>query len=212
MSVQSGVMAPMDPAAPMQQMAPMTADAVTFLLTWSLAMAAMMLPSEWPLFRLDYATARSGVRSVVLGAGYLAVWIALGGAVLVADRAADGRLLGSHRGATVAVVLLAAAAFQLTPVKLRCLSVCRAPLARVFHGWRDGLDGAFRMGVENGVWCMGCCVGLMAALLAVGMMSVIWMVVFAVAIFAEKATRAGVTASRVAAAALAAGAVVAWAI
>ena len=196
MSVQSRFMAPSAPA---------------FLATWSIAMAAMMLPSEWPLFRLDYATARSGVRSVVLGAGYLAVWIALGGVVLAADRAAGGRVLGMHGTEATAAVLGAAALYQLTPLKRRCLAVCRTPLARVFHSWRDGLDGAFRMGVENGVWCMGCCVGLMAALLVVGMMSVLWMLVFAVAIFAEKATRAGVTASRVAAAALAAGAVVAWA-
>jgi predicted metal-binding membrane protein len=109
------------------------------------------------------------------------------------------------------VVLAAAALYQLTPLKRRCLAVCRAPLARVFHGWRDGLGGAFRMGIENGVWCLGCCIGLMLALLAVGMMSVLWMVVFAAAIFVEKGTRVGVTASRVAAAALAAGAVAAWA-
>jgi len=203
-------MAPMAPSPPMQQMAPMTADAVVFLLTWSLAMAAMMLPSELPLFRLDYATVRSPVRTAVLGAGYLAVWVVLGGVVLLADRAADGRLLGPHRGVTVALVLLAAAAYQLTPVKLRCLNVCRAPLARMFHGWRDGFGGAFRMGVENGVWCLGCCAGLMVALLVLGMMSVGWMVAVALAIFLEKATRVGIAASRVAAIALALGAVAAW--
>jgi predicted metal-binding membrane protein len=188
----------------------MAPSAPAFLATWSIAMAAMMLPSEWPLFRLDYATARSSVRTAVLGAGYLAVWIALGGAVLLVDRAAGGSVLGMHGAEVTAAVLGAAALYQLTPLKRRCLAVCRSPLARVFHGWRDGLDGAFRMGVENGVWCMGCCAGLMAALLAVGMMSVVWMVVFAVAIFVEKATRVGVAASRVAAVALAVGAVAAW--
>jgi len=191
----------------MHDMAPMTADAVAFLGTWSLAMAAMMLPSELPLFRLDYATVRSPVRTTVLGAGYLAVWIALGGAVLLADRLADGRLLGDHGSVTIAVVLVAAAAYQLTPLKLRCLNVCRTPLARMFHGWRDGLGGAFRMGAENGLWCMGCCAGLMVALLVLGMMSVWWMLVVAVAIFLEKVTRVGVAVSRVAAVVLAAGAV-----
>jgi len=191
----------------MHDMAPMTADAVAFLGTWSLAMAAMMLPSELPLFRLDYATVRSPVRTTVLGAGYLAVWIALGGAVLLADRLADGRLLGDHGSVTIAVVLVAAAAYQLTPLKLRCLNVCRTPLARMFHGWRDGLGGAFRMGAENGLWCMGCCAGLMVALLVLGMMSVWWMLVVAVAIFLEKVTRVGVAVSRVAAGVLAAGAV-----
>jgi len=191
----------------MHDMAPMTADAAAFLATWSVAMAAMMLPSELPLFRLDYATVRSPLRTTVLGAGYLAVWIALGGAVLLADRLADGRLLGDHGSVTTAVVLVAAAAYQLTPLKLRCLNVCRTPLARVFHGWRDGLGGAFRMGAENGLWCMGCCAGLMVALLVLGMMSVWWMLVVALAIFLEKVTRVGVAVSRATAGVLVAGAV-----
>jgi len=174
-------------------------------------MAAMMLPSEWPLFRLDHATARSGVRTGFLAAGYLSVWIAIGGVVLLADRAAGGSILGMHGALVTAIVLAAAALYQLMPLKRRCLDVCRAPLGRVLHGWRDGHAGAFRMGVENGAWCTGCCVGLMAALLAVGMMSVAWMAVFGVAIFVEKTTRVGILASRVAAVALAVGAV-AWVI
>lgn len=174
-------------------------------------MAAMMLPSEWPLFRLDHATARSSVRTGLLGAGYLSVWIAIGGGVLLADRAAGGNILGMHGAPVTAIVLGAAALYQLTPLKRRCLNVCRSPLARVVHGWRDGHAGAFRMGVENGVWCTGCCVGLMAALLAVGMMSIAWMAAFGVAIFVEKTTRVGILASRVAAGALAVGAVL-WVI
>ena len=191
----------------MDHMAPMTADAVAFLATWTVAMGAMMIPSELPLFRLDYATVRSPLRTAVLGAGYLAVWIALGGAVLVADRLADGRLLGPHGAVTIALVLLAAAVYQLSPAKTRCLHVCRTPLARIFHGWRDGLGGAFRMGAENGVWCMGCCAGLMVALVVLGMASIWWMLAVAVAIFLEKATRVGVAVSRVTAAVLAVGAV-----
>jgi predicted metal-binding membrane protein len=190
----------------MDHMAPMTADAVAFLATWSVAMAAMMLPSELPLFRLDYATVRSPLRTTVLGAGYVAVWAALGGVVLVADRALGGRLLGHHGNVTIAVVLVAAAGYQLTPAKVRCLHVCRTPLSRIFHGWRDGLGGAFRMGVENGLWCMGCCAGLMVALLVLGMASVWWMLAVALAIFLEKATRIGVAASRATAVVLAAGA------
>jgi predicted metal-binding membrane protein len=182
-----------------------------FLTMWCVAMAAMMLPSEYPLFRLDHSTSRSLPRTAVLGAGYLGVWLALAAPVWLADRLAGGRVLGMHSRLVTAVVLGAAALYQLTPLKRRCLRVCRAPLARILHGWRDGLPGAFRMGVENGLWCVGCCVGLTAALLALGMMNVAWMVVVAVAIFAEKTTRIGVVASRAGAAALAVGAV-AWAI
>ena len=116
-----------------------------------------------------------------------------------------------HDRALTAGILAVAAAYQLTPLKRRCLRVCRAPLARCLHGWRDGATGAFRMGVVNGLWCVGCCVGLTFALLALGMMSIGWMVVFGAAIVIEKTTRVGVVASRVTAVALALGAI-AWAI
>jgi predicted metal-binding membrane protein len=182
-----------------------------FLATWCVAMAAMMLPSESPLFRLDYATSRSPLRTAVLAAGYLAVWLALAGPVWLADVLLGGRVLGMHGHVATAAVLGAAALYQLTPLKRRCLHVCRAPLARILHGWRDGLGGAFRMGVENGLWCVGCCAGLTAALLALGMMNVGWMIVVALAIFVEKTTRIGILASRAGATALAVGAV-AWTI
>jgi predicted metal-binding membrane protein len=182
-----------------------------FLAMWSAGMAAMMLPSELPLFRLDYATAGSRPRTAVLGAGYLAVWLAIAGPVWLLDMALGGAVLGMHGRIATAVVLGAAALYQLTPLKRRCLNICRAPLARVVHGWRDGVGGAFRMGVENGLWCVGCCIGLTAALLALGMMDLWWMVVAGVAIFAEKATRAGIVASRLGALALATGGVL-WTI
>jgi predicted metal-binding membrane protein len=182
-----------------------------FLATWSIAMAAMMLPSEWPLVRLDHATSRSTVRSAALVSGYLLVWCGLGALVFLADRASGGWVLGMHGRELTAAVLLGAAAYQLTPLKTRCLGVCRAPLARILHGWRDGLAGAVRMGAVNGLWCVGCCVGLMAALLVVGMMNVVAMVLVAAAIFVEKTTPIGVAARLGAAAALAVGAV-AWAV
>jgi predicted metal-binding membrane protein len=174
-------------------------------------MAAMMLPSELPLLRLDHATSRSPVRTAALGLGYLTVWLALAGPVWLADRASGGRLLGMHGRAATAIVLGLAAAYQLTPLKRRCLAICRAPLARIMHGWRDGLCGAFHMGIVNGLWCVGCCAGLTAALLALGMMNVVWMLVLGATILVEKTTRLGLAASRAAAAGLALGAL-AWAI
>ncbi len=182
-----------------------------FLASWSAAMAAMMLPSELPLLRLDYATARSRLRLAALGVGYLGVWIALAAPVWLADRVAGGRILEMHGRALSAAILAAAAVYQLTPLKRRCLAVCRAPLARILHGWRDGATGAFRMGVVNGFWCVGCCAGLTVALLALGMMSFGWMIVVGAAIVIEKTTRVGIVASRLTAVALALGAL-AWAI
>src|SRR5207248_7049969 len=83
-------------------------------------------------------------------------------------------------------ILLAAAAYQLTPLKDRCLTRCRGPLTFVLTRWRDGRAGALRMGLEHGTWCLGCCWALMAALFAVGVMSVGWMLFVAALIATEK--------------------------
>jgi predicted metal-binding membrane protein len=146
--------------------------------SWSAAMAAMMLPSELPLLRLDHATARSAARTVVLAAGYVTVWLAVGAAAMALPFALP-----------IWWVLGAAAVYELTPLKRRCLKICRSPLARVLHGWRDGLGGAFRMGVENGLWCLGCCVGLTVLLVALGMTNIWWMLVIGGVVLAEKTVR-----------------------
>ena len=42
------------------------------------------------------------------------------------------------------------------------------------------------MGAKNGAWCVGCCWALMAALFALGVMSVAWMALVAALIAVEK--------------------------
>ena len=180
-----------------------------FLGIWTAMMAAMMLPSTVPLLRLDHAAARSLPRSAAIASGYLAVWVGFGCVVLGVDMLVDERLLGMHGRRLTAALLAAAAVYQLLPVKRRCLVRCRAPLGRMLLGWRDGVIGAVRMGVTNGLWCAGCCVGLMAALLGLGVMSVGWMVVVGVAIVVEKVTPIGIAASLFISVPLAVGAL-AW--
>ena len=173
-------------------------ESPVFLGLWAAALAAMMLPSELPLFRLAHATTRSLRHTGLLATGYAAVWLGVGLAAMQAPMLPE------------AWVLAGVALYQLTPLKRRCLAVCRSPLARVLHGWRDGTLGAFRMGVENGLWCLGCCVGLTAVLIALGMTNVLLMGAVAAVIFVEKATRFGVGASRASAVVLGTGAVL-WA-
>jgi predicted metal-binding membrane protein len=82
--------------------------------------------------------------------------------------------------------LLVAAAYELTPLKNVCLGTCRSPLGFLLSTWREGWRGGVRMGVRNGAWCVGCCWALMAALFALGVMSVQWMAVVAGLIALEK--------------------------
>ena len=99
------------------------------------------------------------------------------GDVLAWDRA--GRWVA---GATLVV----AAVYQLTPLKDVCLGKCRSPLGFLLGSWREGWSGALRMGAKNGAWCVGCCWALMAALFALGIMSIVWMAVVAGLIALEK--------------------------
>ena len=83
-------------------------------------------------------------------------------------------------------VLLVAALYELTPLKDACLAKCRSPLGFLIGSWRDGRAGALRMGAGHGAWCLGCCWALMAALFALGVMSLAWMAVVAASIALEK--------------------------
>jgi predicted metal-binding membrane protein len=82
--------------------------------------------------------------------------------------------------------LLAAAIYELTPFKNVCLAKCRSPLGFLLTSWRNGPTGALRMGAAHGAWCVGCCWALMAALFALGIMSVAWMAFVAGLIAVEK--------------------------
>lgn len=169
---------------------------VVFVVAWTLMMAAMMLPSVAPVATL-YLRAMSGrvtglnagLRVGGLVGGYLAAWAAVGIIAFAAVQAAG--LLGSHApGASrwVAVAALGAAgAYQLTPVKDRCLRHCRSPLILLLHlGGYTGPLRDLRAGLFHGGYCIGCCAGLMLVLLGVGVMNVAWMAALAAIVFLEK--------------------------
>jgi predicted metal-binding membrane protein len=156
-------------------------------------MAAMMFPSVSPTVALYAKMTRTrGVdRALVFAGGYLLVWSAAGvlayalfqlGDALFGDALAwdsGGRYFA---GAVVAV----AAIYELTPFKDVCLSKCRSPLGFLLARWRDGRLGSLEMGVRHGAWCVGCCWALMAALFALGVMSLAWTALVAALIALEK--------------------------
>jgi predicted metal-binding membrane protein len=149
----------------------------SFLWLWIAMTAAMMLPSVVPAASLAASVGRSGA---VFVAGYLALWVATG---VLAFEAARGFMgAGGWLGAGA---ILAAATYQLSPLKDACLRRCRSPLGMLVR------RGAFAAGLEHGVVCLGCCWALMLALLALGIGSMFWMAVVAAAIFVEKVTAFG---------------------
>jgi predicted metal-binding membrane protein len=163
-----------------------------FLGVWVVMMGAMMFPSVAPTVALYAQMARRRrLAPFLFAGGYLLTWAA-GGlvvfAVAVAGRRFAGDVLAWDRaGRWVAgTTLLVAALYELTPFKDVCLGKCRSPLGFLLGSWRDGPAGALRMGAAHGAWCVGCCWALMAALFALGIMSVAWMALVAGLIAVEK--------------------------
>jgi predicted metal-binding membrane protein len=169
-----------------------------YLGIWVTMTAAMMLPSEAPAALLVVARLKRGLPTLLFLAGYLAVWTGYGLAAYAVFRLVTsfdtGWLAWDEGGPYVAGGLIAAAGiYELTSLKQLCLRRCRSP-----HP-----DGpAFRSGLVNGLNCVGCSGGLMAVLFALGVMSLVWMVVVAAVIFAEKVLPRGVLLSRMVAPAL----------
>jgi predicted metal-binding membrane protein len=164
-----------------------------FLSVWIVMMAAMMFPSVAPTVAL-YARMtkqRSPSAPFLFTAGYLVAWAGAGALAFAIRSTIDwigGDVLDwDHAGRWLAgATLLAAAAYQFTPLKDVCLGKCRSPLGFLITTWREGRSGALVMGTKHGAWCVGCCWVLMVALFALGIMSVTWMAVVAVVIAVEK--------------------------
>ena len=171
-----------------------------FLGIWVTMMAAMMLPSASPTVVM-FARTRGDRQTWAFVLGYLVAWTVYGLAAYAVYRAiraaAPSFLAWDQHGPWVAGGALAAAGlYQLTPLKTACLRHCRSPLHFLLRG-RPGELGALWMGIEHGGVCVGCCVGLMVALFALGVMSLVWMAVVAAAILVEKALPGGETFARV---------------
>ena len=164
-----------------------------FLGVWVVMMAAMMFPSVSPTVALysRMADGESSARPLLFVLGYLVTWTAVGAfalvVALVGARGVGDLLAWDRAGRWVAATtLIVAAVYELTPLKDACLGKCRSPLGLLLGSWRGGATGALKMGVRNGAWCVGCCWALMAAFFALGIMSVVWMVVIAGLIAIEK--------------------------
>ena len=171
-----------------------------FLTVWVVMMGAMMFPSVAPMV-IVYERLRSHRResgksapragTAIFVGGYLLAWTAFGllgwGLYKAADALSIDALSWDRGGPYLAGgVILLAAVYELTPLKHACLRKCRSPMSFLLGGWRDGYDGAVILGFQHGAWCVGCCWALMAALFALGLMSIAWMAFIAALIAAEK--------------------------
>jgi predicted metal-binding membrane protein len=133
-------------------------------------------------------------------AGYLVAWAGYGALAFLA-------LIGTERLVQEAPevahwlgvgIFLVAGAYQLTPMKDACLRHCRSPMMSFLHyASFTGAARDFRVGVHHGLYCVGCCWGLMLVLVAVGVMNIPAMIALAAVIFLEKLWSKGWVLTRV---------------
>ena len=173
------------------------------LVMWWVMMVAMMLPSAAPMILLFAAASRnSGGAKIgapptgLFAAGYLLVW---GGFSLIAvffqwgldSLALLNPMMASASVPFGAVLLIAAGVYQMTPLKHACLRHCRSPIHFLGRHWRPGATGALRMGIEHGLFCLGCCWLLMTILFYGGVMNLAWIAGITLYVLVEKLLPAG---------------------
>ena len=175
---------------------------VMFIMWWVM-MIAMMLPSATPMVLLFAAMNRKQkemgnpyVATAHFASAYLIIWAGFSFVAVALQWALEGLALLSPMLISASDffgggLLLAAGIYQLTPIKQACLKNCRSPLQFMMTRWRGGSDGAFRMGVEHGAYCVGCCWFLMGLLFFGGVMNLYWIIGLAVFVLVEKTIRSG---------------------
>jgi len=170
-------------------------DLLLVFAMWLIMMAGMMLPSTLPMMlmlrRVDAANAdgRCGwCRTAAFALGYLTVWAVFSLlATLVQWGLLEIRLVSPMMESSSvylsATLLLLAGAYQFSPLKNACLQHCRSPLG--FLLTRNS-DSGYRLGLQHGVYCAGCCGMLMALLFVLGVMNLIWIAALTLLVVAEK--------------------------
>jgi len=184
-----------------QATVPSSAGVVGFALValmWGAMTLAMMLPSAAPMI-LTYAeiadtAARKGepvVSPFMIAAGYSAVWFGFAGAATLAQFAFTRAALldssmASASGLFSGAIFIAAGIYQFSALKHACLRQCQHPFPFFFANWATTPRGVFRLGVRQGLYCLGCCWAMMLVMFAVGVMNVIWMAALGIVMTIEK--------------------------
>jgi len=165
-------------------------------LMWSVMMGAMMLPSAVPMF-VTYQRVATKLSPQIQSshrwflAAYLLTWAffsVVASFMQWSFQRVDtlSHMLKLHGFLVGGCILIAAGAFQLTPLKAACLHKCRTPMGFLLTDWRPGRSGAFQMGLKHGQYCIGCCWALMMVLFVGGVMSLTTIAVLSAFVAIEK--------------------------
>ena len=175
----------------------MLALAAIFVGGWTLMTVAMMLPTTLPLLmlfrRMTYRRADHVQLVGLLIAGYIGIWGVFGVLAHVGDLALhflveQSGWLDSNAWVLGAGTLMVAGVYQFTPLKYQCLDKCRTPISFISEHWRGSHEKrqSFLLGVDHGIFCVGCCWSLMLLMFVVGVGNIGWMLALGAVMAIEK--------------------------
>jgi predicted metal-binding membrane protein len=164
---------------------------------WTLMTFAMMLPTSLPLIdmfkRMTAKRDDAGLLLALLIAGYLVVWTAFGVAALFGDRLIHTAVersawLDENAYIVGGATILVAGLYQFSPLKYMCLDKCRSPMMFIAGRWSGSNHrfSALRLGIDHGVFCVGCCWSLMLLMFVVGVGNIGWMLILGAIMAVEK--------------------------
>ena len=172
---------------------------IIVILMWWIMMIAMMMPSAAPMILLYTRVVRHGgdttsrISHLVLFfiCGYLVCWLVFSLIATLLQWGLDRNTwlsvnMMSNQGWLTATLLILVGVYQLTPLKLACLEKCRSPARFISDHMKSGGPGAMQMGIEHGIFCVGCCWALMLLLFVGGVMNLLWILFLTFIVLAEK--------------------------
>ncbi len=173
-------------------------DFFLMFLMWTVMMVGMMVPTAVPMTLVYAAVARKATRqgtplapTATFVLGYIAMWSLFSVVATLFQWGLDqaallSPMMVSNSPALGAGLLIATGTYQWLPFKNTCLQHCRAPAHFFAEHWHAGGSGAFRMGLEHGVLCLGCCWALMGLLFLGGVMNLLWIAAITLFVLLEK--------------------------
>jgi predicted metal-binding membrane protein len=171
----------------------------SMLAMWTVMMIGMMTPSVAPMILIYTQVARRSAGTQPFAAagwfagGYLLAWALFSVVATLTQWGLEQVALLTPMMASASfrfggLLLIAAGIYQWLPIKYSCLSHCRAPLSFVMShgGFQPRALGSVRLGMQHGLYCIGCCWALMALLFVGGVMNLLWIAALMVFVLLEK--------------------------
>jgi predicted metal-binding membrane protein len=204
------------------ELAPWSASDFAFMASmWIAMMIGMMTPSAAPMILLYSRVGRSSAAqgkpfasTAWFAGGYILAWtafamLATGAQWLLEQLALLNPMMSTSSRVLGGSILIVAGLYQWTPMKAACLGQCRAPLAFIQEhgGFRRDAPGSVKLGLQHGIYCIGCCWALMGLLFVGGVMNPLWIAGIILLVLLEKLVPAANWLTRLAGVALVAGGV-----